>query len=44
VVTGPGENDLLDSSSYRDEFSCQSCQLRLTPELDGPRVTMALED
>jgi ferredoxin, 2Fe-2S len=38
------ENDLLDSTSYRNEFSRLSCQLRLTPELDGLRVTIAAED
>ncbi|HYP64648.1 MAG TPA: hypothetical protein VEQ16_12200 [Acidocella sp.] len=38
------ENDLLDSTSCRNEFSRLSCQLRLTPELDGLRVTIAAED
>jgi len=38
------ENDLLDSSDHRDENSRLSCQLPLTPELDGLRVTIAEED
>lgn len=38
------ENDLLDSSDYRDETSRLSCQLVLTPDLDGLKVTIAPED
>ncbi|QPQ54986.1 2Fe-2S iron-sulfur cluster binding domain-containing protein [Allosphingosinicella flava] len=38
------EDDLLDSSSHRDGSSRLSCQILLTPELDGMRVTIAPED
>ncbi len=38
------ENDLLDSSDHRSETSRLSCQLPLTAELDGLRVTIAEED
>ena len=38
------ENDLLDSSDHRDENSRLSCQVPLTDELDGLRVTIAEED
>jgi 2Fe-2S ferredoxin len=38
------ENDLLDSSSDRDERSRLSCQLQFTSALDGLRVTIAAED
>jgi len=38
------ENDLLDSSDHRNETSRLSCQVTLTPELDGLRVTIAPED
>jgi 2Fe-2S ferredoxin len=38
------EDDLLDSSSDRDERSRLSCQIPFTPELDGLRVTIAEED
>ena len=38
------ENDLLDSSSERDEFSRLSCQVDLTDELDGLKVRIAAED
>lgn len=38
------ENDLLDSSSYRDERSRLACQIRLTDGLSGLRVTIAEED
>ncbi len=38
------ENDLLDSSSHRNQFSRLSCQIRLTPELDGMRFKIAEED
>lgn len=38
------EDDLLDSSSDRDERSRLSCQIAFTPELDGLRVTIAAED
>ena len=38
------ENDLLDSSSDRDETSRLSCQIQFGPALDGLRVTIAAED
>nr|WP_295672142.1 2Fe-2S iron-sulfur cluster-binding protein [Sphingomonas sp.] len=38
------ENDLLESSSERDENSRLSCQVAMTDELDGMRVTIAVED
>ncbi len=40
----PDENDLLDCSDHRTEASRLSCQLRLTPEFEGLRVTIAPED
>ena len=38
------ENDLLDSSDHRNEFSRLSCQLALTDALDGLKVIIAEED
>jgi 2Fe-2S ferredoxin len=38
------ENDLLNSSSFRQEGSRLSCQVPLTPDMDGVRVTIAPED
>lgn len=38
------EDDLLDSSDHRNENSRLSCQIPLTAELDGLRVTIAPED
>ncbi|HKX79483.1 MAG TPA: 2Fe-2S iron-sulfur cluster-binding protein [Novosphingobium sp.] len=38
------ENDLLDSSEYRDENSRLSCQVPITAALEGCRVTIAQED
>jgi len=38
------ENDLLDSSDHRNEFSRLSCQVPVTAELEGLRVTIAQED
>lgn len=38
------ENDLLDSSTSRDEYSRLSCQLPFGPELDGLKVRIAEED
>ncbi len=38
------ENDLLESSDHRGETSRLSCQVQLTPDLDGLRVTIAPED
>ena len=38
------ENDLLDSSDHRNEFSRLSCQIPVTDALEGLRVTIAQED
>ncbi len=38
------ENDLLDSSSDRDDRSRLSCQIQFTSSLDGLKVTIAAED
>jgi 2Fe-2S ferredoxin len=38
------ENDLLDSSSDRDEFSRLGCQIPFTGDLDGLKVRIAAED
>lgn len=38
------EDDLLESSDHRDELSRLSCQIQLTPALDGIAVRIADED
>lgn len=38
------EDDLLDSSDHRNETSRLSCQIPLSAELDGLKVTIAPED
>lgn len=38
------ENDLLDSSDHRNEFSRLSCQVEVTAALDGLKVQIAPED
>lgn len=38
------ESDLLDSSDHRNEYSRLSCQVPVTPELEGLTVTIAQED
>ena len=38
------ENDLLDSSSDRNDTSRLSCQIQFTSDLDGLKVTIAAED
>lgn len=38
------ENDLLDTSSHRNDQSRLSCQIQLTEGLSGLRVTIAPED
>ena len=38
------EDDLLESTSDRDETSRLSCQIPFGPELDGLIVTIAAED
>ena len=40
----PDENDLLDSSSYRQASSRLSCQIPISEALAGMRVTVAPED
>jgi 2Fe-2S ferredoxin len=44
VAMSEDEDDLLDSSDDRGETSRLSCQVPLTPELDGIRVRIAAED
>ena len=41
---GDDENDLLDSSDHRNEFSRLSCQVPISDALTGLRVTIAQED
>ena len=38
------ENDLLDSSASRDDYSRLSCQIQFSDALDGMKVTIADED
>jgi 2Fe-2S ferredoxin len=38
------ENELLDGTTHRQETSRLSCQIPLTADLDGLRVTVAPED
>ncbi len=38
------ENDLLDSSDHRDDYSRLSCQIAMTDALDGLKVRIADED
>ncbi|MFA9201343.1 MAG: 2Fe-2S iron-sulfur cluster-binding protein [Cypionkella sp.] len=38
------EDDLLESSDHRNENSRLGCQVPLTSDLDGLRVTIAQED
>ncbi|MEQ1495260.1 MAG: 2Fe-2S iron-sulfur cluster-binding protein [Novosphingobium sp.] len=38
------ENDLLDSTDHRTENSRLGCQIEITGELDGLKVTIAPED
>jgi ferredoxin, 2Fe-2S len=38
------EDELLDSSSHKESNSRLSCQIEMTRELDGLRVTIAPED
>ncbi|MBB4858454.1 2Fe-2S ferredoxin [Novosphingobium chloroacetimidivorans] len=38
------ENDLLDSSEHRNEYSRLSCQVPITGVLEGCKVTIAQED
>jgi len=41
---GEDENDLLDSSSDRDEWSRLGCQIPFSGDLDGLKVRIAAED
>ena len=41
---GPDEDDLLDSTSARQPTSRLSCQLPVSPAVEGLRVTIAPED
>ncbi len=41
---GSTEDDLLSSSDHRQENSRLSCQIQISDELDGLRVTAAPED
>lgn len=43
-VVSDDENDLLDSSDHRTVKSRLSCQISLSPALDGLRVSIAPED
>ena len=38
------ENDLLESSDNRDQYSRLSCQVKLDPSIDGIKVRIAEED
>jgi len=38
------ENDLLDSSDHRNEYSRLSCQVPISDAIDGLKVTIAQED
>jgi len=38
------ENDLLDSSDHRNDNSRLSCQIVMSDDLDGLKVTIAPED
>ena len=38
------ENDLLESSDNRDQYSRLSCQVKLDPSVDGIKVRIAEED
>jgi ferredoxin, 2Fe-2S len=41
---GVDEDDLLDSTADRDQYSRLSCQIPFGPALDGLRVRIAEED
>ncbi len=41
---GPDEEDLLETSDHREPTSRLSCQVLMSEELDGLRVTIAPED
>ena len=41
---GPDEDDLLESSSHRARTSRLSCQIDVTPALEGLEIAIAAED
>lgn len=41
---GDDEDDLLESSDHRNEYSRLSCQIEMSEALDGLKVTIAEED
>lgn len=43
-VMDSDEDDLLDSSDHRSQYSRLSCQIKLTHALDGLRAAIAPED
>jgi len=43
-IMSEDENDLLESSDHRTAASRLSCQVQLTADLDGLKVTIAPED
>jgi 2Fe-2S ferredoxin len=43
-LPGPDEDDLLESSSHRAPTSRLSCQIEITPALDGLEIAIAAED
>ena len=38
------EDDLLESSDHRDEYSRLSCQIELSDDLEGLKIRIAEED
>ncbi|VAW02641.1 Ferredoxin, 2Fe-2S [hydrothermal vent metagenome] len=44
TAMGEDEDDLLESSDHRNEHSRLSCQIEVTDDLDGLKVTIAAED
>ena len=38
------EHDLLDGSDHRNAYSRLSCQVQITPDVEGMAVTIAQED
>ncbi|MCB5945547.1 2Fe-2S iron-sulfur cluster-binding protein [Acidocella sp. KAb 2-4] len=44
LPASPDENELLDASDHRNETSRLSCQIKLTDEMSGMKVTIAPED
>ena len=44
TALGEDENDLLDSTDHRQDNSRLSCQLQMSDDLSGLKVTIAPED